>query len=252
MSKNNVPKRAFWLAEITDDSGYNQIYMDSKSMRLRSERRCEYINSRITPLNDGRILEIGCGSGEISYKLASRTKNYILAIDLCFPFIEKAKQKYFLSNLEYKVMDFNDKNALSGISYGEKFNFVYGNGILHHFYYCLDDSLRNIASLLKRGGRIVFLEPNILNPYCFLVFNFGIFRKIAKLEPSEMAFTKGFITRKLKAAGFAGIEVEYRDFLLPGIPDFMIKPSVIAGMVLEKIPPLNMLSQSIYISAFKA
>ena len=240
------------MAKIADDRGYNQIFIDSKSMRLRTERRCEYINSRIEQLKDARMLEIGCGTGEMSYMLASRTKNYILGVDLYQPFIEKAKKKYSMSNLEYKVMNFNDKEALREMSYGEKFNYVYGNGILHHLYYSLDDSLRNIASFLKDGGRIIFLEPNILNPYCFLVFKFGRLRKIAKLEPSEMAFTKGLVTRKLKAAGFTGIEVEYRDFLLPGIPDFMIKPSVLSGSVLEKIPILNMLAQSIYISAFKA
>jgi len=240
------------LAEITDNRGYNQIYKDSKSMRLRTERRCEYINAKMERQEGARVLEIGCGTGKMSYMLALLTKNKIMGVDLCKPFIEEAKQKYSLPNLEYKVMDFSDKTSLDAMSYGEKFNYVYGNGILHHLYYNLDASLKNIAMLLQDEGRIVFLEPNILNPYCFLIFKFGIFRRIAKLEPSEMAFTKSFIIRKLKAAGFMGIKVKYKDFLLPGIPDFMIGPSVVAGGVLEKLPLFNTIAQSIYISAFKA
>jgi hypothetical protein len=43
--------------------------------------------------------------------------------------------------------------------------------------------------------------------------------------------------------------VEYKDFLLPGIPDFLITPSVVVGDVLEKMPVLNKVSQSIFISA---
>lgn len=240
------------MAEITDNRGYNQIYKDSKSMRYRTERRCDYINAKIERQEGARVLEIGCGTGKMSHMLASRTKNQILGVDLCQPFIEEAKQNYALPNLKYKVIDFNDKSTISTMSNSQKFNYIYGNGILHHLYHTLDTSLKNIANLLQDEGRIVFLEPNIVNPYCFLIFNFGIFRKLAKLEPSEMAFTKKFITGKLKTAGFIGIKVKYKDFLLPSVPDVMIRPSITAGGVLEKLPFIRMLAQSIYISAIKA
>ena len=78
-----------------------------------------------------------------------------------------------------------------------------------------------------------------------------MFRKLARLEPGEKTFTRKVITRKLKEASFSDINVEYRDFLVPGTPYFLIKPVVLIGDIIEKIPGLNMTAQSIYISARK-
>ena len=96
---------------------------------------------------------------------------------------------------------------------------------------------------------MIFLEPNIYNPYCYLIFTYPYFRKKASLEPTEMAFSKKFIIKKLNTAGYKNIKVEYKDFLLPGIPKFLIKPSIIIGSVAEKVPLIKMVSQSIFISA---
>jgi hypothetical protein len=113
----------------------------------------------------------------------------------------------------------------------------------------LDNALATLLSLLDENGKIIFMEPNIYNPYCAVIFNLA--RDWANLEPDEMAFSKGFITQKLKSAGFSSSKVYYRDFLLPGIPDSLIQPSIIIGNVLEKIPVLKMVSQSLFIVAQK-
>ena len=96
-----------------------------------------------------------------------------------------------------------------------------------------------------------FQEPNVLNPYCFLIFKVRAFRKLARLDPDEMAFTKRYAEKVLKKAGFKNVVVEYRDFLVPGVPDFLIKPSIILGDAVERIPGLNALAQSLFIRAEK-
>jgi len=98
---------------------------------------------------------------------------------------------------------------------------------------------------------MVFQDPNFYNPYCLLIFNIPVFRKMARLEPGEMSFTRRFIGQKLRDAGFTSVKVEYRDFLVPGVADFMIAPSIALGDIAEKIPVLNMLAQSLYIYAEK-
>jgi len=82
-----------------------------------------------------------------------------------------------------------------------------------------------------------------------VIFNFA--RRWARLEPDEMAFSKSFISVKLSKAGFRKVDVEYKDFLLPGIAKTLIKPSIVAGNILEKVPLVKMVSQSIYIVAEK-
>jgi len=66
-----------------------------------------------------------------------------------------------------------------------------------------------------------------------------------------MAFTKSFIQEKLEKAGYRSSKVIYKDFLLPVIPDALIKPVILVGDVIEKIPLLNKMTQSIFIVGVK-
>ena len=240
------------MASIRDDRGYNQGFKPSRAMKMRMERRCDYMISQMTKNNDEiKILEIGCGTGEISYLLSQKTKAKILGTDICLPFIEKAREKYSSLNLNYEVLDFNDSENINKIIGNEKFDYIVGNGILHHLFYKLDESLNNINHLLNTTGKMIFMEPNILNPYCFVIFKFPFFRKLAKLEPGEMAFSKKLIIKKLEATGYNNIKIEHKDFLVPSTPSFLIRPVIIVGKLIEKIPLLNKLSQSIYVAASK-
>jgi SAM-dependent methyltransferase len=195
----------------------------------------------------GKILEIGCGLGTNAFMIARKTGADVLGTDLCAPFIRNAREKYELPNLRYEVQDFNRPDQFGG----ETFDCIVGNGILHHLYPRLDDALANIRRLLNTGGGIVFLEPNVYNPYVYLIFSYPWLRRGAHLEPDEMAFSRRFVTAKLNRAGYRNIRVEFRDFLLPGIPSFLIRPSVLIGAMLERIPVVNWLAQSIFISAEK-
>jgi len=236
---------------IQDNRGYNQKYKPSRALELREQRRCGYILNKMEPGAEKRILEIGCGTGELAHMIAQKTDCKILGVDICVPFIEQAGENYSLPNLEFQILDFNDKDSLKKLTAEYKFDYVVGNGILHHLYYNMDKALGNIHSLLKTGGKIIFLEPNFYNPYCLLIFKIKLFRRLARLEPSETTFTKSSIIKKLKNASFTDIKVEYRDFLVPGTPEALIKPVILLGNMVEKIPVLRMIAQSIYISARK-
>lgn len=236
------------MENIKDDRGYNQVWGDSKSTRIRAERRCDYMISQMQVSPDKSIMEIGCGTGSNAFMLAQKTGMKVLGTDLCVPFVEEARKKFQLPNLRYDILDFNKAEDFKG----ETFDYIIGNGILHHLYHHLDSAFTNMLRLLKPGGKIIFLEPNLYNPYVYIIFSYPTMRQKAHLEPDEMAFTKGWVSEKLKKTGYQNIKVEYKDFLLPGIPDFLIAPSVIAGAVLEKIPGVKAVSQSIFISATKA
>jgi SAM-dependent methyltransferase len=231
----------------TDDRGYNQVWAASEATHVRAERRCDYIISRMGPTAGCKILEIGCGLGSNASMIARKTGADVLGIDLCVPFIQKAREKFCLPNLRYEVHDFNRAASFDA----ETFDCIVGNGILHHLYSELDDALVKIRHSLKPSGRIVFLEPNIYNPYVYLIFRCPPLRRWARLDPDEMAFSKRFVAARLRCVGYRNIRVEFKDFLIPGIPSFLIRPSVLIGAVLERIPTINWLAQSLFISAEK-
>ena len=56
----------------------------------------------------------------------------------------------------------------------------------------------------------------------FLIFKVAALRRMARLEPEEMAFTPRFIQQKLTTAGFCQVSAITRDFLLPNTPARLI------------------------------
>jgi 2-polyprenyl-3-methyl-5-hydroxy-6-metoxy-1,4-benzoquinol methylase len=237
------------MASLKDDRGYNQMFKPSIAMEIRSKRRANMIVSEMNISSKTEILEIGCGTGEIAFFIANETKANVLATDLCIPFIEEAKIKFKnVHNLSFDCLNFNNPDSLLG----RKFDYIIGNGILHHLYNNLDETLENIYFLLKKDGKLIFLEPNIYNPYCLLIFKSNYFRKIANLEPDEMAFSKKFIFKKLQAAKYQNIKINFRDFLIPITPSYLVSFVIYIGSILEKIPLLNKMSQSIFIIGQKS
>jgi ubiquinone/menaquinone biosynthesis C-methylase UbiE len=224
-----------------------QLWNEAKSTDIRSERRSDYWLSQMIDDPSRSVMEIGCGSGMKAFDLARKCKMKVLATDIDPEEIAKAKKDYQLPNLQFMVVDSTELDRMEANS----FDYIVGNGILHHLYHHLDNALSNIFRILKNNGKMIFIEPNIYNPFVHFMFTYSSGRKMAHLDPDEMAFSRPFIIKKLIKAKYQDVKVEYKDFLLPGIPDFLIKPSIAVGDVLEKIPVVKNVSQSIFISAVK-
>jgi SAM-dependent methyltransferase len=233
------------MRSVRDDDGFNQGWSGGRATTLRFQRRAQLMVNEMAPNPTGRVLEIGCGRGEIARFVGSATDMQVLGIDRAQSFVANARAATVQSNVRFETADFTEPGALDD----HDFNYIIGNGILHHLYYSLDASLRAIHDLLDQNGRIMFLEPNLHNPYVFLIFKQRRLRRIARLEPDEMAFSRAFITQHLRDSGFRDIEVEYRDFLLPGVPDWLIQPLVMFGRMGERTPGLKHLAQSLFIVA---
>ncbi|MES2592105.1 MAG: class I SAM-dependent methyltransferase [Bacteroidota bacterium] len=241
------------MASIKDERGFNQSFKKTEASVIRLQRRFDYMIDQMdkTKLNSStNVLEIGCAEGEGIDYLVKKTGVKGLGIDLSKIFIDNANQRYKSPDLSFEVVDFNKSESFKGEMELEKFDYIIGNGILHHLYYNLDNSLINLRKLLKPKGKIIFIEPNIYNPYIALIFNIPYLRKKTFLEPDEMAFSASFIKEKLKAAHFSSYRTEIKDFLLPNIPDHLIKTVIKVGSVLEKTP-LTYIAQSIFIVAEK-
>ena len=70
-----------------------------------------------------RVLELGCGTGEVAFWVAQKTPAKMLGTDLCAPFIASAKEKYQLENLRYEVRDLRAPDSFLG----ERFDYIIGN-----------------------------------------------------------------------------------------------------------------------------
>ncbi len=236
------------MSSIVDERGFNQGFELSTAQKARLQRRARAIVSemRLPAERDVHILELGCGTGELAFELAKIAGARVTGVDRSQKFIDYASANYHHPNLRFLVANFSDssREAAQG-----KYDYIVGNGILHHLYYRLDKFLPTIALWLRPGGRLIFWEPNLKNPYVFLIFKVAALRRMARLEPEEMAFTPRFIQRKLTSAGFCQVRAITRDFLLPNTPARLISSVVKIGDFLEKVPIVRGCAQSIFLTA---
>lgn len=235
------------MASLTDEFGHNQSYKETPALTVRTERRGAAIVSELSSMNPETVIELGCGTGGLSRYLAAHLPGRVIATDISEEMLAIARIESSPANLEYRKVNLFDLNFYSHLQ-GKVDGFV-GNGILHHLIYRLDELLPQFYRGLKPGGKLVFWEPNIFNPYVFLIFKVAAFRKLAKLDPDEMAFSPRFIEKKMSQCGFK-VSVRFLDFLLPNTPTSLVGATVSVGKILEKTP-LSLLAQSIFISATK-
>ena len=108
---------------------------------------------------NSEILDYGCGVGPVIERVMEFNPKKITGIDISEVSILKAKEKFPSS--ESKVELFVD-NCESTTFSNNKFDIVYGQGILHHLQF--SKSINEISRILKPDGTLLFIEPLGTNP----------------------------------------------------------------------------------------
>src|SRR6478672_4843629 len=99
------------MANIVDERGYNQVFRSTQAQAIRLKRRAEAIVTEMrlpsTHVERHRIsvLELGCGTGELAYQLATLGGVRVKGVDLSQQFIDRAQRTYEHENLTFAVAD---------------------------------------------------------------------------------------------------------------------------------------------------
>ena len=106
-----------------------------------------------------RILDVGCGVGQLAQELAQRRPGCeIVGCDLCPPMIERAQRDYTAPNLRYLL------GPVETMERGSGFDAIV---CTHAFPYFPDKpaSIAAMAALLRPGGRLLIVQANTENLY---------------------------------------------------------------------------------------
>ncbi len=213
----------------------------SPAGRRRARRRgallCEALGPSVS------ALELGCGSG-VFLEQAATTGADIVALDISATLLTAARTRL----RESPRLSFCCGNAELLPFPADHFDVVYGSSVLHHLQ--LKTALPELRRVLRPGGRLVFTEPNLLNPHVAVLFTL-LPRSRFGVSPDEMAFTRFAARRALEAAGFAEIAVRPFDFLHPAVPGSLADPVERLGARLERLPLLREIAGSLVMSARK-
>ena len=148
------------------------------------------------------VLDFGCGIGNFTEKVINFNPKKIVAVDISEQAIKKAKNNSSLNrkNIEYRVENCEDLNLNS-----DSFDVAYGSGILHHLN--LSKSLSELKRILKKDGKIIFIEPMATNPIINLYRKFTPNARTSDEHPFRLSDIE------LIKSLFVNVEVKYYGFL---------------------------------------
>ncbi|HNT80706.1 MAG TPA: class I SAM-dependent methyltransferase [Bacteroidia bacterium] len=161
----------------------------SPAGQVRANRRAELMILTAKIAKEDQALEIGCGTGLFTGKVQQATGAEITAIDISQDLLDQAKEKY--RDVNFKIDD-----AMSLSFEDQSFSVVYGSSVLHHLD--MMKAMQEIYRVLKPGGRIVFAEPNMLNPQIFVQKNVPVIKRMLGDSPDETAVVRWSFNNMLK------------------------------------------------------
>src|SRR3954462_15765454 len=130
------------MASIVDERGYNQGFVQTAAATIRLTRRVQAIVHEMhlaaASSSPVHILEIGSGTGEMAHQLAEMTGARVTGVDLSPRFVEEARMKHRHPNLQFIVADLSKETPKTD---ADRYQYIVGNGILHHLYHHLDSFL---------------------------------------------------------------------------------------------------------------
>lgn len=159
-----IPTRSKFLQKYYKEGGYfkkspniaykNLFFSKSLLTKISRDRIKNSLSLLSINLKSKRVLDVGCGYGEIGYVLRKDYDSKVLGIEAS---LETARfgSKIFSLPIQPKLLeDFKTK---------DKFDVIWCSHVLEHAS-DIDIFLKKIKSLLSKYGLIYFEMPNILMP----------------------------------------------------------------------------------------
>ncbi|MEF3279687.1 MAG: class I SAM-dependent methyltransferase [Elusimicrobiota bacterium] len=209
---------------FSECEGY-KTFLSSKGIKL--SRRLLKIYYKILKLNPKRVLDFGCGRGELALNLAlSWIETYACDIsDDAIQIANEIRNYWIKTNPDIKLTIFKFENGKFDFE-DNFFDLVVLSDVIEHL---TDGEINNyfqeIKRILKKGGKIIIhTSPNKI----FLNFGLKIYWFLAKINGLNLEFdmkkqlpygmqkeyhkneqTASSIRKHLKKAGFNKIEIEF-------------------------------------------
>jgi ubiquinone/menaquinone biosynthesis C-methylase UbiE len=211
----------YYENQVKDYEKQNSLL--TRGLNRTYERKADIIIKTLKKINASKILEIGAGSGLMTYFLSNKFEGEIVALDLSKEMLELAKKRINNNNVTYVVGDgVNPDFPL------EYFDAIIGVDIIHH----LDDprqAMKNWKKLVKTDGKMVFLETNVYNP--INLRNIGV-----EHEVRSFLNTDKNLKIWAKDAGWEIVDVTPSESYTPAGPFFMVPIYKLIDKISPKIP----------------
>jgi len=236
MSDQQIKTQLEYYDHQTED--YEKGRLIQRGLNRASKRKAKIIFKEISRLNAQKIIEIGAGSGLVSYYLSQLFKGEIVLLDLSGEMLEMAKHRIDNPKVTFVVGD-GTKTSFQD----DYFDAVVGVDIIHHLYDPVI-AMKEWKRIVKHSGKMVFLETNAYNP--LVVRHIG-------LEHEVRAFlnTDKNLKKWSKEAGWDEINVTPAASFTPASPAFLGPIFDVIDFISVRIPLFKKIAALWFISNTK-
>mgnify|MGYP001395630616 FL=1 len=155
LSKKNIRERDFHNKLQSKTKGrFENIFYKAISNAWE-----DFYNFLDLNAKSSELLDYGCGVGPVIEKVVKLSPKKVTGIDISEISISKAKEKLIKSGSKVELLVDNCENTMFS---NNKFDIVYGLGILHHLQF--SKCIIEISRILKPNGTFLFIEPLGTNP----------------------------------------------------------------------------------------
>lgn len=203
---------------------------------------------------DWVILDLGCGNGVSTVNLRGET---VIGLDLSPKQLIRAKKKF--PNRHFVVGDATKLPFKSN-----SFDLIVEINVLHHLGNKTSVGLKECYRVLKRGGKLLTVDPNLTNPFGFTVRELFKLLKLKRVSPpypqfalqdDEYQFTKESYYQAFKKSPFKKFKIYphrierimfFVSILIPPVAnlpffEYMVKFSGLVGNFIVGLPFLDRL-----------
>ncbi len=179
---------------------YNAYYNGKKAQRFWHYAKLEEAIKSLDVKDGDTILEVGCGSGLLSFFLAKNPKVTVTAIDANQAALDFAKNQFQLPNLTYC------KGLLDELKFNESsFDKIVFLEVIEHITEKQGEEIfKKFYNLLKPNGKLVISTPNKTSLWPLIEWSLDFFKLVPNLadEQHEFLYSGSVLQKKGENAGF--------------------------------------------------
>lgn len=145
------------IQNVYDDEKFFSQYKEMRDSKINANELIEIpiIKSMLPNLKGKKILDLGCGEGEMARYFIESGAKKVVGIDVSQNMINEAQKKQS-KNLEFKLLPMEEISSID-----EKFDIVFSSLAFHYVedYYKL---MKDISKKLKKNGYLIFSQEHPL------------------------------------------------------------------------------------------
>lgn len=174
-----------------------------------AKQRIKILEKYLLSIKPKKILELGCGEGSLALLIKNLTNAQVYGTDLSQSGVNLSKEKGIMA----KKADLNKKIPFENNS----FDLLVSDQLLEHMFNT-DQFLQECYRVLKKGGYLITITPNLSYWLNRILFVFGIYPIFLEVSTKNKTFGQGFIKKVMKEKEPMG---HIRVFNLPALTEIL-------------------------------